>query len=48
MTSECVACTQENAYFNGLQMECPDCDHVWDAVGFNPDDMESDDEEDLD
>lgn len=51
MTSECISCTMENAFFNGLQYECPDCDHVWDAPGFNPDDVEleldfEDDEED--
>lgn len=26
---ECPKCGMENAYFNGLQFECPDCNHTW-------------------
>lgn len=26
---ECPACFNENAYFNGLVNECPDCDSTW-------------------
>jgi uncharacterized Zn ribbon protein len=22
-------CTSENAFFNGVCYECPDCDHEW-------------------
>lgn len=44
---ECIACGMDSAYFNGLQYECPDCDHVWNAAGFDPDDLEDDiDDED--
>lgn len=46
MTSECISCGMDNAFFNGLQYECPDCDHVWDALGFNPDDVELELEDD--
>lgn len=26
----CTKCGMENEYHNGLEYECPDCDHTWD------------------
>jgi len=28
-TAKCPKCLEENAYFNGVCYECPDCDHTW-------------------
>jgi hypothetical protein len=38
-TTECPECSNENAYFNGLNYECPDCGCEWGALN----DFESDD-----
>src|SRR5690606_71273 len=34
-TCTCVNCGYENAYFNGVNYECPDCDFEWDEDGNN-------------
>lgn len=26
---DCLKCESENAYHNGVEYECPDCDHTW-------------------
>ncbi len=38
-TCICPKCSMENAYFNGVCYECPDCDYKWDADGI-PDEEE--------
>lgn len=30
MEIECPNCGSEDAYFNGVCYECPDCGHTWD------------------
>lgn len=32
-TCTCPYCDNENAYFNGVNYECPDCDSEWDVNG---------------
>jgi uncharacterized Zn ribbon protein len=35
---ECPNCSNENAYHNGVQYECPDCDYEWDdGIEFDED-----------
>lgn len=34
MTVTCPKCLCEDAYFNGVCYECPNCDYEWDAVNF--------------
>lgn len=29
MNTECPKCGMENAYFDGVEYVCPDCDHTW-------------------
>lgn len=41
LTCECPNCSNDNAYFNGLNYECPDCDYEWsnkDSIFDNDDD----------
>jgi len=46
LTTECPECFNENAYFNGLNYECPDCGYEWDNVnGFvNNNDWDKEDQ----
>ena len=39
-TVTCPNCTNENAFFNGLCFECPECDYEWSS------DVDFEDEED--
>lgn len=32
LNTECPNCLEENAYFNGVEYECPDCDYTWRAI----------------
>lgn len=47
-TCTCGNCGDDNAYFNGVNYECPDCDFEWDIEGrslsFNNDFEEEEDE----
>lgn len=43
----CPQCDMDNEFHNGLEYECPDCDHVWDD-GINLFDQEDFDEEEED
>ena len=47
MNTTCINCDEENAYFNGVCYECPDCDSQWDEDQFDSNDLEdeSDNEE---
>ena len=29
LNTTCQNCGSENAYHNGVNYECPDCDHEW-------------------
>ena len=31
MTTECPNCGMENAYHDGVNYVCPDCDYEWDC-----------------
>ena len=33
-TTTCIKCAEENAYFNGVSFECPNCDYEWDEDQF--------------
>lgn len=40
----CPQCGEENAYFDGAEYYCPDCDYSWDAdVEFDESDDDDDD-----
>jgi len=46
-TCTCIKCDNENAYFNGFNFVCPDCNYEWDLDGknlFNEDDVEDENE----
>jgi uncharacterized Zn ribbon protein len=40
MEIQCPKCGDEQAFFNGVCYECPDCDYQWDADGDDLDDEE--------
>lgn len=40
---ECPYCYSENAYFNGVEYECPDCGETWPS-DYNCDDDDDDDD----
>lgn len=40
----CHFCDNENAYHNGVNYECPDCDSEWDETGNMLNDYDEDDE----
>lgn len=42
LNTDCPNCGSENAYHNGVEYECPDCDYVW---GGDELDSEEDNEE---
>lgn len=39
---DCPNCGMENAYHNGVEFECPDCDYTW------GDNLENDEDENED
>lgn len=41
---ECPFCESENAYFNGLEYECPECGRVWDCEEIDITEAEYEDE----
>lgn len=47
MTTECPFCDMDNAYCNGVEYVCPDCDATWSCDEIpNDDDWEDNDEDD--
>ena len=32
MNTECPSCESENAFHNGVNFECPDCDYEWNQI----------------
>lgn len=45
MTTECPFCGMENAYCDGVEYVCPDCDHTWPCDEI-PDNDDWEDDED--
>lgn len=43
MTIECPFCGMDNAYCNGVEYECPDCDRTWPCDAIPDDDWDCDD-----
>lgn len=41
----CPNCGSENAYHNGVEFECPECDHIWGAL--DEDDFDEEDDHEL-
>ena len=35
MSVTCPKCFSEDAFFNGVCYECPDCDYEWGGVDFD-------------
>lgn len=49
MTTECPFCGMENAYCDGVEYVCPDCDRTWPCDEIpDDDDWEEDDDDDDD
>lgn len=46
MNTDCPNCGCEDAYFNGVCYECPNCDHEWHANGSESIDNDEEDSED--
>jgi hypothetical protein len=50
-TITCIKCQEENAYYNGVIYECPDCDCEWDENQFeyidDDDDYDAEERNDL-
>ena len=44
MTTECPFCGMDNAYCDGVEYVCPDCDATWPCDGI-PDDDDWDDDD---
>ena len=43
MSVTCPKCFSEDAFFNGVCYECPDCDYEWGGVDFDEsDDLDED------
>ena len=42
MNVTCPKCHMENAYHNGIDMECPDCDNKWSINESSNHEIESD------
>ena len=43
LNTDCPICGSENAYFNGVEYECPDCGKTWPCSVIPEDDSEEDD-----
>lgn len=48
MTTECPFCSMDNAYCDGVEYVCPDCDATWPCDEIPDDDGWEDDDEDDD
>lgn len=46
MNTDCPNCGCEDAYFNGVCYECPNCDREWHANGSESIDNDDEDSED--